>query len=546
MKRAVLQASTPQRLVQLEAAVRRYLPELGASLVAFSDVEEASQWILMHEPALLMLERDGSGFVPLQLQRLREQWPMMHQLYLPEQLLEQHPANDIFARHAAAILKTERGGFVGTTAISSLIQLIQFIEYARLDGVLGVQRDGARMSTIGFVQGQIVSARHESAAGVEALRELLELSRGTFRWTSESVSERNIEAQTGARLLLELVRQRDERRWRAAGGLDDESSITLSAPPPEDEPVLLVKRPGGQSARSGTSSLIDARHNLPQRGFVGGFSLSQLVDVVQLHALTQSTGVLHVYYGLREAQIHLERGEVVHAICGRVDGESAFIMVMEVRQGSFMFAPQPVTMRTIRASLLSLLLGASDGARAGKDDDLWGGDGDLNLFGPMNTAQHRSLGERPGSDVFQRPAELGGELSEVMHRLHEEPGVAEALSGLDALEGFMWAALVSVRHGVLHLSQAAGGTLVASAIEGALRDMPGLLGATLKAGEALEDTMVITAGAYMLFRPMSKHRTTFMVLVLARKRTNLGLARLRLGAAEESLRALLLASDGEA
>ena len=75
--------------------------------------------------------------------------------------------------------------------------------------------------------------------------------------------------------------------------------------------------------------------------------------------------------------------------------------------------------------------------------------------------------------------------------------------------------------------------------------MPGMLGATLKAGEILEDTMMITATAYLLLRPLSQQRGAFLVLALARKKSNLGIARLRLAAAEEQLRGLLKAAQEE-
>jgi hypothetical protein len=536
MKRAVLQISDPRRVKLIELAVRRCLPDVGDALVVFSDADEANEWMLMHEPALLILERDATDLDARAIRQLRSQWPMMQQLFIPEHIFQEHPANDIFARQADAILSRERVGFTGTTVLGSLVQLIQFLEYARLDGQLGVRSEGPELSAIGFMRGQLAFARHGRAQGVDALRELLGLERGAFRWSSETVSAPNIAHEDGSRLLLELVRQRDEQRWRSDGIVED-AAFELVSPRQEAPASLMLKTPGGRQLRSATRSLDHAA--LPARGFVGSFALEQLVDVVQLHAQTQSTGILHIYYGLREAQIHFENGEVVHALCGAAEGESAFIMVMELRQGTFMFSPQAVRQHTIRASLLNLLLGA---AREDEDEEeLWGGD-DLDLFGPMSAGQLKRIEERPGSNVFQRASlgELASEPSQATSGF-EGLSMVEALNSLSGVSGFMWSALIHARQGVLQVCAEEQGPDEAT-LRARLCAMPGLLSATLKSGDILEDTMMITASAYLLLRPLSQQRGAFLALALERKKSNLGIARLRLAAAEEQLRMLIQAA----
>jgi hypothetical protein len=70
----------------------------------------------------------------------------------------------------------------------------------------------------------------------------------------------------------------------------------------------------------------------------------------------------------------------------------------------------------------------------------------------------------------------------------------------------------------------------------AFKAMPGLLDATLKSGDILEDTMMITPDCYVLSRPLSQQRGASLVLVLDRKSALLGLARLKLGVVEDKLR----------
>jgi hypothetical protein len=352
------------------------------------------------------------------------------------------------------------------------------------------------------------------------------LRRGSFRWSAEMGFETNIDYEDGSRLLLELVRHRDEQRWRA-NGLVEDSTFEMSAPEGEAAPAPL-KISGVRHVYSSTPDAQTA--SLPLRGFIGSFALSQLMDVVQLHLLTQSTGILHVYYGLREAQIHFENGEVVHAVCSGAEGESAFIMVMAVRQGSFMFAPQAVHARTIRASMLNLLLGATSKE---SDDDPWSDEGELELFGPTNAVRFKQFKERIESGVYEITSKHG-ELPKDAPLL-DTAAVPEALESLRGVSGFMWAALVQRNHDVKHLCSASTGPDLAT-VHQAFKAMPGLLDATLKSGDILEDTMMITPDCYVLSRPLSQQRGASLVLVLDRKSALLGLARLKLGVVEDKLR----------
>jgi len=66
------------------------------------------------------------------------------------------------------------------------------------------------------------------------------------------------------------------------------------------------------------------------RGMLTGISLS---DVIQIKCMSGVTAALRVTEGTRQGIIFFQNGEIVHALCGELDGEEAFYEIFSFAQG---------------------------------------------------------------------------------------------------------------------------------------------------------------------------------------------------------------------
>ncbi len=130
-----------------------------------------------------------------------------------------------------------------------------------------------------------------------------------------------------------------------------------------------------------TATLLEAiDRGLAPAGFSGAVSL-QLPDLIQLYALAQMTGALHIARGADEGVVWFERGGITHAECGAQAGADAVYALLRWNAGAFSLEPgaQPAR-QSITASWQELLIegfrlmdetgrdaGASDGAEASED-----------------------------------------------------------------------------------------------------------------------------------------------------------------------------------
>lgn len=93
------------------------------------------------------------------------------------------------------------------------------------------------------------------------------------------------------------------------------------------------------------------------RGFSGAISLPLLPDLVQIYTLSMATGALSIRRGADAGTIWFERGEIVHAECGALSGESAVYELLAWQSGSFSLDTSARTQaRTIEAKWQTLLL----------------------------------------------------------------------------------------------------------------------------------------------------------------------------------------------
>ena len=97
-----------------------------------------------------------------------------------------------------------------------------------------------------------------------------------------------------------------------------------------------------------------------KRGFQGTISGIDLIDIVQFNGLSRATAALKVTNGNNVGMIFFKDGQVVHAICGQLQGEKAFFAILGFRGGNLKNikgVEAPVV--TISKSLELLLLKAT-------------------------------------------------------------------------------------------------------------------------------------------------------------------------------------------
>jgi hypothetical protein len=110
------------------------------------------------------------------------------------------------------------GALEGRIEVFGAPALLQICNQERLTGMFeAAEGDGAgARASIGFREGEIVSATAADRAGPEAVYTLLSWQRGSFRFTPGEAGPGQPLAQSVEHLLLEGCRRLDEAR--AAGG----------------------------------------------------------------------------------------------------------------------------------------------------------------------------------------------------------------------------------------------------------------------------------------------------------------------------------------
>lgn len=93
------------------------------------------------------------------------------------------------------------------------------------------------------------------------------------------------------------------------------------------------------------------------QAFHGSFHGMSLVDLLQMLHLARRNSTIDVDGGGTRAQLHMEKGHIIHATCGDLIGEEAFRCVMRARSGSFRTGPLAFDVpHTVARSFDTLLL----------------------------------------------------------------------------------------------------------------------------------------------------------------------------------------------
>ncbi len=105
--------------------------------------------------------------------------------------------------------------------------------------------------------------------------------------------------------------------------------------------------------------------------FTGSLSELSCVDVIQMLCIARKSTALRLSEGQSAGVVHIENGELVHAVWDDIAGEEAFFRMLGIKNGVFTTAPLPPELeRSIRGDWQHLLIEGMrrlDEASAGRD-----------------------------------------------------------------------------------------------------------------------------------------------------------------------------------
>lgn len=268
------------------------------------------------------------------------------------------------------------------------------------------------------------------------------------------------------------------------------------------------------------------RHALREENvFKGTVAGVGLADVIQINGLSRSTSLLRVKQGEQLGIIYFHEGQVVHAICGELEGAEAFYRIMQFKGGrldSMAFTDLPA--RTIEIPVEALIIEA---ARRMDEAGLGGGGGpqcdDVEL--EVEFKKVESAPAVGGINIGSGKGQVASAGAEPVIREDEMSSLKDVLSEFTNIPGVNTACLVG-RDGFLLDSIAIAGIdtemigAIASSGFGASESMGKQLG---KGGMSM--SMIEYANGPVMFSPVGDD--AFLVIV-AEKEANLGMIRLKI------------------
>lgn len=248
-------------------------------------------------------------------------------------------------------------------------------------------------------------------------------------------------------------------------------------------------------------SLLDTMRQLednPRASFRGSISVSALADLLQLYAISGSTGVMRVRSGEQRGEVWLEQGQVVHARSGNLRGIDAFCAILRWPRGSILWQTRRAEVHSIDVSLAELMAEAYQ-------------------------IHHEMV--LSGATRSSVPPEPGG----------PDDTVSLLLTLLSQVDGFVGALLVDSDSGST-LGSVGGGldlTLAAAGNAELVRAKRATI-ERLGLQDDIEDIVITLGKQYHLIRPMRSRPGAFFYMVLDRENASLVTARLALARAESA------------
>ena len=107
--------------------------------------------------------------------------------------------------------------FAGNLAFVSIFDAVQVIENSRMTGLMVIKSD-VHLANVSFNEGKIVDAECNAHNGVAAFREIIEISSGTFEFsTSDHEFKVVIVASSNTNFLLDVLTELDNERAEKQG-----------------------------------------------------------------------------------------------------------------------------------------------------------------------------------------------------------------------------------------------------------------------------------------------------------------------------------------
>ena len=178
-------------------------------------------------------------------------------------------------------------------------------------------------------------------------------------------------------------------------------------------------------------------------GFSGAILVQTLPDIIQLYALSNSTGALEVHRPDRSGTIWFDRGVIPHAVAGNQTGAGAFYEIMTWQGGSFsMRAGEPPPEKTISSPWMELLMEAcrlsDEETRGAPASDRGATDGELHSGW---TLAPPALPTNPPTEETSPPPTDLETTNTQEGTVKNMANYKDSLSKLDSLDGFIGACL---------------------------------------------------------------------------------------------------------
>lgn len=263
-------------------------------------------------------------------------------------------------------------------------------------------------------------------------------------------------------------------------------------------------------------SLLDTVQQLesaPPASFSGAIAVSTLADLLQLYAISGSTGLMVVKSGGRRGEIWFERGQVTHAATAEAQGFEAMCAILKWPKGSFSWQTRRAETQTIQMNISELMLEAYR-----IHDEAMRDRAGVSSRPPPPTEVSPSLLDEPRQDATQSH-------------------IQACLEKLRRVNGFIGVALVDCENGQM-LGTTEGSSLdlsVAAIGNAALLRAKRTALAQLGLQDDIEDILISLGKQYHLMRPLRSRPGVFFYMALERERGSLAMARFSLADAEREL-----------
>ena len=292
-----------------------------------------------------------------------------------------------------------------------------------------------------------------------------------------------------------------------------------------------------------------------QEGFAGALAIDGLPDLVQLCSLSSSTNALRVSRGRDHGTMWFERGLVVHAECGSIDGVPAFFEILGWKDGAFdvqrnVQTPKRTMSHRATELLIEALRRQDEASRSGDDTvaDLSDDDLDLELVleafdEPDESADIAEPVPEPEPGDLHVTAKSSPIKSTVATTQAKENTVMASniqanLERLRAIDGYMGSALVDSESGMTLGTDGGGAGLNLEVAAAGNTEVVRAKRKTMKSlglKDEIEDILISLGRQYHIIRPLRARPSVFYYVAVDRARANLAMARMAIADTEKAL-----------